>query len=198
METLSLKRQGSTNNSAGGTGKASSAAWLLVLFLAGVGLSACRSKTTDLKDDLRLYIGKANAWVVTEAQVNSAIVKVRRDHFVHDDLLLETLTPIEKTVWSLVQELEQYQPHSPPLLNVHHEYTEAWRAHYFALTAMTIAAERKDYVQLAKANKDLQEAQRSLANALSDLARLLRGTGLERENPLKDQPLTADEQSPSF
>jgi len=125
-------------------------------------------------------------------------VKVRRDQFVHDEFIAETLKPTMQLVWNLIQELEQYRPQSPPLLNVHHEYTEAWRAHYFALAAMTDSAEKKDYVELAKANKDLLEAQRSLANALSDLARLLRETGIQQENPIKEQSPFAPDQKPSL
>src|SRR5215471_14133456 len=72
---------------------------------------------------------------------------------------------------------------SPPLQNVHHEYTEAWRAQYFAMSAIVEAVEKKDYIQLAKANNELLEAQQSLANASADLAHLLHEAGIQPENP---------------
>jgi hypothetical protein len=130
---------------------------------------------------------KARLWAATEAQINNAIISVRRDQFVHDDFVAETLKPAVGIARDYVQELENYQPRTPPLYNVHQEYIEAWRAHYFAIAAVVDAAEKKDYIQLAKANSDLLEAQRSVSDALADLARLLREAGMRSETP-SDQP----------
>lgn len=138
---------------------------------------------------------KAIVWTATEAQINQAIARVRRDQFVHDDLIAETLKPAISTTWNFIQDLERYQPKSPPLINVHHAYTEAWRAHSSAMSAIVDAAEKKDYLQLAQANNDLREAQRSLANALADLARLLREAGIQQETPEKEQSPAASRTS---
>jgi hypothetical protein len=133
---------------------------------------------------------KARLWAATEGQINNAIAIVRRDQFVHDDLVSETLKPVVGVSREYVQELEQYRPHTPPLVNVHQEYIEAWRAHHFALAALVDAVEKKDYIQLAQANNDLLEAQRSVSDALADLARLLREAGIQREpSPEEQAPL---------
>jgi hypothetical protein len=84
--------------------------------------------------------------------------------------------------------LEHYRPQTPPLVNVHQEYIEAWRAHHFSIAALVDAVEKKDYIQLAKANNDLLEAQRSVSDALADLARLFREAGIQREPSPEKQP----------
>src|SRR6266849_248588 len=151
-------------------------------------LSGCSSKESNVKEDLTKYMDQARLWSAVEAQINNAISAVRRDQFVHDDLVSETLKPAIGVAQQYVQQLENYQPRTPPLYNVHQEYVEAWRAHYFAMAALVDAVEKKDYVQLAKANNDLLEAQRSVSDALADLARLLREAGLRPETPSEQPP----------
>ena len=151
-------------------------------------LSGCSSKESNVKEDLTKYMDQARLWSAVEAQINNAISTVRRDQFVHDDLVSETLKPAIGVAQQYVQQLENYQPRTPPLYNVHQEYIEAWRAHYFAMAALADAVEKKDYVQLAKANNDLLEAQRSVSDALADLARLLREAGLRSETPAEQPP----------
>lgn len=141
----------------------------------------------SVKDDLLQYMDKARLWAATEGQINTAIAIVRRDQFVHDDLVSETLKPVIGVSREYVQELEQYRPHTPPLVNVHQEYIEAWRAHHFSLAALVDAVEKKDYIQLAQANNDLIEAQRSVSDALADLARLLREAGIQPEPSPEEQ-----------
>jgi hypothetical protein len=156
-------------------------------------LTACRPQPSNLKDDLTKYIDSARLWAATEAQINNAISTVRRDQFVHDDFVTETLKPAVGIAREYVQQLEQYQPKAPPLINVHQEYVEAWRAHYFAMAAVVDAVEKKDYVQLAKANNDLLEAQRSVSDALADLARLLREAGMQKDTPSEQSPTPPSE-----
>jgi hypothetical protein len=148
----------------------------------------CSSKESNVKEDLTRYMDQARLWAAVEAQINNAIATVRRDQFVHDDLVRETFKPVIGVAQQYVQQLESYHPATPPLYNVHQEYVEAWRAHSFAMAAVVDAVEKKDYVQLAKANNDLLEAQRSVSDALADLARLLREAGLRSEAPT-EQPL---------
>jgi membrane-bound lytic murein transglycosylase B len=151
-------------------------------------LSGCSSKASNVKEDLTKYMDQARLWAAVEAQINNAIASVRRDQFVHDDFVTETLKPVIGVAQQYVQQLENYQPRTPPLYNVHQEYIEAWRAHYFAMAALVDAAEKKDYIQLAKANNDLLEAQRSVSDALADLARLLREAGLQSQTPSEQPP----------
>jgi hypothetical protein len=160
---------------------------LLCLCLCLSALLACKPKTTNVKDDLLQYIDKARLWAATEGQINNAIATVRRDQFVHDDLISATLKPAIGASQEYVQELEKYRPQTPPLMNVHQEYIESWRAHYFSMAAIVDAVEKKDYIQLAKANNDLLEAQRSVSDALADLARLLREAGIQREPSPEEQ-----------
>ena len=162
----------------------------LCLSLCLFFLSACpRPEGTSAKEDLTQYIDKARLWAATESQINNAVAKVREDQFVHDDLIIETIRPVVGVSQEYVQQLESYQPQTPPLRNVHLEYIEAWRAHYLALASIIDSVEKKDYIQLSKANNDLLEAQRSVSDALADLARLMREAGLRSESP-KDQPST--------
>src|ERR1043166_4499672 len=98
--------------------------WLLLMFLLAF-VNSCRSKTASLKEDLQLYVDKAIVWTATEEQINKAIAEVRRDEFVHDDLITELLKPAVNIAWNHTQELEKYQPKAPPLQNVHREYIEA-------------------------------------------------------------------------
>jgi hypothetical protein len=158
---------------------------LVFFFLAG-----CRfTPQTSAKDDLTQYIDKARLWAATEAQINTAIAKVREDQFVHDDLVVDTLRPIVGVSQEYIHQLENYQPQTPPLRNVHLEYIEAWRAHYLAITAIVDSVEKKDYIQLSKANNDLLEAQRSVSDALADLARLMREAGLRSDSPGGQPPM---------
>lgn len=154
---------------------------LFYLCLCLISPFACKPKTANVKEDLEQYIDKARLWAATEGQINNAIATVRRDQFVHDDLITETFKPAIGIARDYVQELEKYQPRTQPLGNVHQEYIEAWRAHYFSMAAIVDAVEKKDYIQLAKANNDLLEAQRSVSDALADLARLLREAGVQKE-----------------
>jgi hypothetical protein len=151
-------------------------------------LSNCSSKESNVKADLTKYMDQARLWAAVEAQLNNAISSVRRDQFVHDDFVTETLKPVIGVAQQYVQQLENYQPGTPALYNVHQEYIEAWRAHYFAMAALMDAVEKKDYIQLAKANNDLLEAQRSVSDALADLARLLREAGLRSQVPAEQPP----------
>jgi hypothetical protein len=166
----------------------------LYLYLCLSTLSACpSSREAALKDELTKYMDQARLWAAAEAQINNAIIAVRRDQFVHDDLVANTLKPAIGIAQEYVQQLENYHPSSSPLRNVHQEYIEAWRAHYFAMASVVDAVEKKDYIQLAKANSDLVEAQRSVSDALADLARLLREVGLRSETP-PEQPLAPPQQ----
>jgi hypothetical protein len=175
--------------------------WCTVLLLLyPLFLFGCSSREGNVKDDLTQYMDKARLWAATEAQINNAIARVRQDQFVHDDFVAETLRPAVGIARDYVRELETYQPQTPPLHNVHQEYIEAWRAHYFAMAAVVDAVEKKDYIQLAKANTDLLEAQRSVSDALADLARLLREAGIQSETPsprLPAPPREGFEVSPS-
>ena len=165
-----------------------------ICFILGISLLwGCSSKESKVKEDLTKYIDQARLWAAVEAQVNNAIASVRRDQFVHDDFVVETLKPVIGVTRDYVQQLENYQPHTPALYNVHQEYIEAWRAHSFAMDELVDAVEKKDYVQLAKANNDLLEAQRSVSDALADLARLLREAGLRAETPTEPPPAPPSE-----
>ena len=165
-----------------------------ICFLFCLSLACgCSSKESKVKEDLTKYIDQARLWAAVEAQVNNAISTVRRDQFVHDDLVVETLKPAIGVTRDYVQQLENYQPRTPALYNVHQEYIEAWRAHSFAMAELVDAVEKKDYIQLAKANNDLLEAQRSVSDALADLARLLREAGLRSETPAESPPAPPSE-----
>jgi len=160
---------------------ASKATWLLSLSLfCGLQFS-CQSRTTNIKDDLQQYLAQAKQWTAAEEQLNDAVATVRRDEFVHDDLVTETLKPMVSVSRNHVNVLEQYHPQTPPLTNVHEEYVAAWRSFSIALSLIVDAVAKKDYVLLAKAKNDLQEAQQSVASALADLAHLLREVGLLKE-----------------
>jgi hypothetical protein len=148
---------------------------------------ACRPKTVNVREDLLQYIDNARRWTAAEEPINNAIATVRRDQFVHDDLISETLKPAISVTRDYVQQLEQYHPKAPALVNVHQEYIEAWRAHYLAMAAIIDSVEKKDYVQLAKAKNDLLEAERSVSDALADLARLLREAGIQKEPSPEEQ-----------
>ncbi len=162
--------------------------WAFFLSLFLLLLSACPRPGDDpTKVDLTQYIETARSWAKTELQINAAIAKVREDQFVHDDLVISTLRPIVDVSQKYVQQLESHNPRTPPLRNVHLEYIEAWRAHYLAFASMIDAVEKKDYLQLAKANDDLLAAQNALADALTDLARLMQEAGLRSAPPGNQQ-----------
>lgn len=176
MKNSSLNRRDSTANKA---------VWFFLFFFCWAPLFACQSRTTNIKDDLQKYLEHAKQWTAAEEQINNAVAVVRRDEFVHDDLITATLKPIIAVSREHVHVLEQYHPQTPPLVNVHQEYIEAWRSLSLAITAIVDAAAKKDYIQLAKAKNDLLEAQQSVSGALSDLARLLRETGLWKKSVKK-------------
>ena len=144
---------------------------------------ACQSRTTSIKDDLQSYLEQAKQWTAAEEQIHQAVVTVQRDEFVHDDLVTATLKPMIDVSHDHVLALEQYRPQTPPLLNVHREYIEAWRALSLSIALIIDAMTKKDYILLAKAKKDLSEAQQLRSSALSNLARLFREAGLWKESP---------------
>lgn len=163
-----------------------------IVVLLTLLLSACpRPEVSSARDDLTQYMETARSWAATELQINAAIGKIREDQFVHDDVILATLRPIVDVSQKYVQQLENHHPRTPPLRNVHLEYIEAWRAHYLALATMIDSVEKKDYIQLAKANDDLLQAQRSVADTLADLARLMQEAGLR-------PPSSGDQKSSPF
>lgn len=142
---------------------------------------ACRSKTVNIKEDLSQYVEKVRAWATLEKPIKDAITKARRDQFVHDDFVLEALKPAVDASRHYVQELENYHPLTQPLINVHKEYIEAWRIHSLLLASIVDAIEKKDYIQLAKSNTDLFDAQQSSSATLEDLARLLQEAGIYKD-----------------
>jgi hypothetical protein len=154
---------------------------VLGFFVSGV-INA-PSPVVSLKEDLTRYIDNARLWAANESQINNAIVKAREDQFVHDDLIIKIIRPVVRVSQKYVQQLENYQPQTLPLRNIHSEYVEAWRAHYLAIASIIDSVEKKDYPQIERANNNLLEAQRSVSDALADLARLMRESGLRSEAP---------------
>ena len=150
--------------------------WLAVL-------SGCLPEAVSVQDDLTAYMDQARLWAATEAKINTAIASVRKDQFVHDDFVLETMRPAIGVAREYVVELERYEPQSPALVQIHQGYVESWRAHEFALVSVVDAVERQDYIQLSRANGELLEAQRSVSDVLAALARLLREAGLSPDTP---------------
>lgn len=190
-------RQRALARSKGNGQRSAAGAWHAVpLLFCSLFLFSCSSRESDVKGDLTQYMNKARLWAAVEAQINNAISNVRRDQFVHDDFISETLKPVIGVAQQYVQQLENYQPRTPVLYNVHQEYIEAWRAHYFAMATLVDAVEKKDYIQLAKANNDLLEAQRAVSDALADLARLLREAGIQSESPADQPPASPEEGFP--
>ena len=160
-----------------------------VLCLWCVVLPGCLPEAVSVQDDLTAYMDQARLWAATEAKINNAIASARKDQFVHDDFVLETMRPAVGVAREYVVELERYEPKSPALAQVHQGYIESWRAHEFALVSVVDAVERQDYVQLSRANDELLEAQRSVSDVLAALARLLREAGLAPDTPT-GRPLT--------
>ncbi|MBM4258030.1 MAG: hypothetical protein FJ147_19320 [Deltaproteobacteria bacterium] len=164
--------------------------FFLCLTLSCALLFGCpRPQEPDIRADLTTYLDEARSWTATEAQISNAIVSVRQEQFVNDAFTIQTLKPIVNVAQEYVQRLEKYHPQAAPLQNVHQEYIEAWRSYHLAIAGIIDCVEKKDYVQLAKANTDLLEAQRSVADALSDLDGLLRRAGLRAatESPTRPQ-----------
>ena len=152
---------------------------LLLAALCCVLLSACpSSQEYSIQDDIQHYLEKKQDWLTTENQMNAAIEIVRRDHFVHDDLTINVLTPFIVLSQEHIRQLEAYQPKTPPVLNIHQQYIEGWRAQQFAIAAAVDAAERQDYVQLSSANNDLFQAQQVIVNTNASLNQLAERAGL--------------------
>ena len=173
--------------------------WPILLgFFAGIALlSACQVEEVNVQGELTTYMDQARLWAATEAKINNAIASARKDQFVHDDFVLETMRPAIGVAREYVAELEHYEPKSPALAQVHQGYIESWRAHEFALVSVVDAVERQDYIQLSRANIELLEAQRSVSDALAALARLLRGAGLASDTPT-EHPLAPPTPSQGF
>ncbi len=150
----------------------------------GAALSACpSSQEHSVHDDIKQYLERKQDWLPTENQVNAAIEIVRRDHFVHDDLTVNVLTPFIGLSQDYIRELEAYQPHTPAVSNIHQQYIEGWRAYQFAIAAAVDAAERRDYVQLSSANVNLFRAQQVVMNTNANLNQLAERTGLNPPDP---------------
>lgn len=161
--------------------------------------SGCETEPEEVsvRNEMTAYMDQARLWAATEAEINTAISRVREDQFVHDDLVIDTLRPAVGVAHDYVAELEAYVPNTPALVSVHQGYVEAWRAHEFALASVLDAVERKDYVDLSRANTELLEAQRSVSDVLAALARLLREAGVASETP-PDRLLAPPEEFQGF
>ena len=99
-----------------------------VLCLWCVVLPGCLPEAVSVQDDLTAYMDQARLWAATEAKINNAIASARKDQFVHDDFVLETMRPAVGVAREYVVELERYEPKSPALAQVHQGYIESWRA----------------------------------------------------------------------
>lgn len=177
---------------------------ILVAMWCGFVFSHCATpQETSIKDDLEQYRELHKSWQETESKISGAIAIARRDQFVHDDLTINVLTPFIGFTQEYVRKLEEYQPKTLPVSNIHQQYIEGWRAHQFAIASAVDAAERKDYIQLAKATADLRQAEQSVINTVSNLNRLAEQAGLleaPAEQASSDPPVppaqeTADDES---
>ena len=144
-----------------------------------------------MKDDLEQYRARHTSWQETESKISGAIAIVRRDQFVHDDLTINVLTPFIGLTQEYVRQLEEYQPKTLPVSNIHQQYIEGWRAHQFAIAAAVDAAERQDYVQLAQATANLSQAEQSVVNTVSNLNRLAEQAGLIEKPVAQDLPASS-------
>lgn len=169
--------------------------WGLYLCLCLLALGCSRSpQETHVKADLTQYLNQARAWVAAEEQVNTAVMRVRADEFVHEDVVVGTLRPAIDIVQKHIQTLEQYQPRTPRLSGLHQQYIKAWRAHALAMAAVVEAMEKKDYVRLATAKNEMAVAQNAVGTALNGLAGLMEETGL-REKPTPPQANGPEEET---
>jgi len=168
----------------------------LILCLLGAAC-APESEVNVVQNDLATYMDKARIWAATEAEINNAISAVRRDQFVNDEYVLETLRPAIGTAREYVAKLEDYTPETEPVVSVHLGYIEAWRSHEFALSSIVDSVERKDYIQLSRSNDELLEAQRSVSDVLAALALLLREAGIAPDAPA-DRPMTPPSEKGGF
>lgn len=168
----------------------------LYLCLWMLGLFGCSRapQETHVKADLTQYLDQARAWVAAEEQINAAVMRVRADEFVHEDVVVGTLKPAIGIVQEHIQRLEQYQPRTPRLSGLHQQYIKAWRAHALAMTAVVEAMEKKDYVRLATAKDEMAAAQNTVGRALNDLAGLMEETGL-RQKPAPSQASGPEEET---
>jgi hypothetical protein len=153
--------------------------YLSCLFLLSGMLGGCTPpKEENIGEDIGTYLKKKKSWQETEGRINAAIEIARRDQFVHDDLIINVLSPFVGVAEEHVRTLEEYLPKTPPVSNIHQQYTEGWRAHQFALAALVDSAERQDYVQLATAHTNLLQAQGAVLNTVATLTQLAEQAGV--------------------
>jgi phage I-like protein len=154
-------------------------------------LLGCASKPQEedtFTTDMTQYLAKARTWVAAETKVNDAVVAVRRDQFVHDDLTIEQLKPALDVIKTHIDDLEKYQPRTPRVQDAHQRYIKAWRANHAALTEIVTSVEKKDYIYLATANGNLMAAQGMVAQALDELRSLMEEAGLLATPPPSQMP----------
>ncbi len=157
------------------------------LFLLSSMLSSCTPPQEDnIAQDLGTYLEKKKGWQEPEGRINAAIEIVRRDQFVHDDLTINVLSPFVGVAEEHVRALEEYLPKTPPVANIHQQYTEGWRAHQFALAALVDAAQRQDYVQLATAHTNLLQAQRTVLSTMATFTQFAEQAGVIEPTPVEE------------
>lgn len=160
---------------------------LSCLFLLSGMLSSCTPpQEENIGEDIGTYLEKKKDWQETEGRINAAIEIVRWDQFVHDDLTINVLSPFVGVAEEHVRTLEEYLPKTPPVSNIHQQYTEGWRAHQFALAALVDSAERQDYVQLATAHTNLSQAQRTVLSTTATLTQLAEQAGVIEPAPVEE------------
>jgi hypothetical protein len=170
----------------------------LLLFIvfspSTVGIASGQEEEA-LKQDLQRYLEEAQGWASTEARINGPIDNVQSSHFVNDQFVISTLSPVVSLVQDYVGRLENYQPQTPTLQTVHQHYVGAWRFHHLACTTIVEAMEKKDYILLAQGTKGLREARSTLLDVLDGLSQLLVESGLRPEEQ-SPGPATAPRGSP--
>ena len=159
-----------------------------LFFLSGMLSSCTPPKEENVAEDIAAYLEKTKGWQETQARINAAIEIARRDQFVHDDLTINVLSPFVVVTEEHVRALEEYLPKTPPVANIHQQYTEGWRAHQFALAALVDSAERKDYVQLATGHTNLLQAQRVVVSTMATLTQLAEQAGVIAPAPAQAAP----------
>jgi hypothetical protein len=150
-----------------------------VVFLAACTQAPARDPA--VVEDVLNYIAKIKKWEPVEVEALKAIKDVRQSQFVDDEYVAATLGAVMDDLQLHLAEINQYQPRTPPVSEVHQRYRQAWQDIHAAFTSVITSMERKDYMALSKGTEALRTSRQELLLVAAALDLLMEESGLKEE-----------------
>jgi hypothetical protein len=129
---------------------------LLVLVFA---CTSAKQEQQSVAQDLRSYVDAIKQWEPKEKVVLAALARVRQSYYADDDFVIRTLRDSLPTVHDLIADVEKFEPATMDVQQLQQKYLQGWRDLESSMQEVVASVQRKDYIALAKAKNQLEDAQ---------------------------------------